>query len=119
MNLSDYTLPQLENVWQKKMKDAKVLGADYAKYKADYTSLDSLTKSLLANIMKSMDGAVSTKKDLAYGNEEYDLHIAGVNQAYRVYIDLEVKWKLAQVELDMIRTLMTNRRSELKEFAGG
>lgn len=114
--LSHYTLPELENYFQKLMMDAEKVGHSYAEKRATYEDLDSKKKPFLGSIMSSIEGPVSVREKLAYADGEYGVFNEGLSASRREYFRAQVDWELMRVRLDMVRTLISNRREEMKRI---
>lgn len=117
-NLSDFTIGELENYCQELLADLPKVAEEWAKAKSVYATDDDKKKSVLATIMNEYEGSQAAKECLALGHQTYLDYLEKISVSRGVFLRSEIAYDIIKLKLDFLRTIISNRREEIKNFKG-
>lgn len=115
-NINEMDMPELEQSMQVYVGQAVEAGKNWAEKKAVFESLEDKRKPLLAIILEKLEGSASLKEKLAYGDQDYRVFLEGLSKAREFFYQSQVDWDMAKLKLEMIRSVISNRREEIKNL---
>lgn len=118
MKLTGLTILQLEEQLQNCLELLEADGGTWAKDKASYEDLEDKRKPMLASLMSRFEGAQSFKEQQAYSAPEWQVYLNGLSEARKRFYKAQVSYELSKLRIDVIRSLMSTRREEVKNFRG-
>ena|SRR3990167_9207852 len=96
------------------------IGAEWARFKALYElSVDS-KKTKLASIIDGnlKSGSFSDREVQARASDDWKMFMADQKRLYDCYFNAQVGWDVIRARHEGLRTIISNRREEIKKFNG-
>ena len=90
---------------------------EWAISKAAFEELKEFTKTVLFGAMPN-DGKVTEKEKIAYTSHTYTLHLEGMACARAEYLKRDAEVDTYKAKLDVLRTVISARKEEIKRFNG-
>lgn len=116
--MNHLTIPQLESKLLQWVSDSEESGKVWAEKKALYESLEDKKKPLVAVLMERFDGSNAHKETKALAHEEYKTFLAGLKEARLEYYQSQVAYDAANRKIEVLRSLLSARKEEVKNFRG-
>lgn len=118
MNFNELTLSELIYCLNSYIANAEKLGKDYAVKRADFEQVEDKKKPYLAVLMSRHSGAQNLKEQLALASNEWMVFLEGLAEERKAFYQAEVDYDMARLKVDTIRTVISTRREEIKNFKG-
>lgn len=99
------------------LEDVRVKGIEYAKKKRIYEELKKKEKPYFCSLMPS-EGSQGFKEQIAYKSLEYKNYLNGEMQAFGEFNLADVEYEHAKLSVEVIRTITSTMREEIKNFKG-
>lgn len=118
MNTED-NIPELCEKLDKWISHLKKYGDKWAVSKALFESLEDKRKPLIAKLMMKYDEkSNAAKEQMALADNEFDIFLNGLTEVRKNYLQAQVDYDVAKVKVDALRTLISARKEEVKQFKG-
>ncbi|MGD9600069.1 MAG: hypothetical protein AB7P94_17275 [Steroidobacteraceae bacterium] len=114
-NISEWTLPELENASQKLFVECGDVGASWAAAKATSESLEELKKVTIARLKETFTGADNKREMDALATNQYSAYLDGLKKSKTEFYKLDSTYKLLLKKIDFMQSVIVNRREELKK----
>lgn len=118
MEITAYTIPQLESLLLKWISEVEETGNRWAEAKAEHETVDDKRKPMLAAIKCRHEGSEAKKTTLAEASKEYKIFLMGLSEARKSYLQAQVNYDTAKLKVDALRTLISARKVEVANFKG-
>jgi len=118
MKLSSCTIQELEQELESNMTALASFGNKYAEDRGDFEDFEDKKKMLLASLMGKHEGSQSFKEQKAYTDEAWAAYLSGLSYMRREFYKSQVIYEMKKSYIDLLRTLITTRREEVKRFKG-
>lgn len=114
--LHELTMPELEEELESKTKLLEKEGNDFVVKKSQFENLAELHKVILSKLKTSFEGSDAAKETSAMASPDYETYKQGLGAAREQYYQAQVKYDLVKLKIDVLRTIISNRREELQRF---
>ena len=118
MSFYDLSIPEMCTKIESAYSEMAKSGVKWAKSKALYESILEKKKPMLGMIQKKYEGSQSLKEGLAYADFDYATYLDGLNAAYSNYLMDQVSYDNAKLKIECLRSLISARKEEVKNFRG-
>lgn len=116
MKFSSLSIQELEQELESNMTALASFGNKYAEDRGDFEDFEDKKKPLLASLMAKHEGSQAFKEQKAYTDEEWEAYLSGLSYIRREFYKSQVLYEMKKSCLDLLRTLITTRREEVKRF---
>ncbi len=114
---NNLTIAQLEESIIEHVNKAEKSGEEWANAKALYEDLEDKRKSYLASLMPH-EGSQAAKEQQALAEPVYGQYLNGLGEARKAYLIAQVKYEMDRLKIEVLRTLISTRREEVRNFKG-
>ena len=118
MKLTGLTISALETQLQECLDLLEANGQVWAVDKAQYEDFEDKRKPMLATLMSRFDGSQALKEQHAYETVDWQVYLRGLSEARKSYYKSQVEYEQSKLKIDVVRTLISTRREEVKNFRG-
>ncbi len=108
----------IEEQYKKILKESKDVREEWATAKSAYDSIHNKKGSYVSFLMSKETGSNAEKKMRAEATDEWTVFLDGLNEANKNYLQAQANKEFYIDRLEFARSLMTNRREEIKNFGG-
>lgn len=112
------TIPELETFLQDNVLKVQEAGSKWAEAKALHESTEDKRKPILAKLMNLFEGSHAYKEQQAYADDDWKVFLDGLALIRRDYYQAQVNYDMAKLKIDVLRTVISTRREEVKNFKG-
>lgn len=112
------TIPELETFLQENVLRVQDAGFKWAEAKALHESTEDKRKPILARLMNRFEGSHSHKEQQAYAEDDWKIFLDGLSLIRKDYYQAQVNYDMAKLKIDVLRTVISTRREEVKNFKG-
>lgn len=116
MKYSSCSIQELEQELEVNMMDLESFGNEYAINRGDFEDFEDKKKPLLASLMAKHEGSQALKEQKAYTEGEWETYLSGLSYIRRQFYKSQVLYEMKKSHLDLLRTLISTRREEVKRF---
>ncbi len=114
--LHELTMPELEEELESKTRLLEKEGNDFVAKKSQFENLSELNKVILSKLKTSFEGSDAFKETSALASPDYENYKKGLGAAREEYYQSQIKYDLLKLKIDVLRTIISNRREELQRF---
>lgn len=118
MPLHDLSMAELENLYEAKIKEAEKAGKEWVEAKAEFESYDDKRKPEIARLMGLHEGSIAQREMLALSHPDWKAFLSLIAAERRRYLAATVGYDMAKLKIEAIRTIISTRREEVKNFRG-
>lgn len=108
-------IAEIEEKLIKQLSLTEKFGNEWAEAKASYEDFEDKKRSMLASLMPE-EGSQAFKEQQAYKSEGWEIFCAGLSEARKKYLQIQVAYDLAKLKIEVLRSLLSTRREEMKSL---
>lgn len=118
MSINELSIPELSDLLTKSISICKSQGDKWAIQKSLFDSIEDKRKPLIAKLMMKFSGSQNLREQMALADHEYEIYLSGLSAARNEYFSSLVQYDNAKLKVEAIRTLISARKEEVKQFKG-
>lgn len=114
MDLSQKTIPQLEQLLIDIVLKAEVCGLAWANARSQYETQKSKAEKVFSMVCDKYEGSQAHKEKKATFDDSYSKCVDELNDLRAIDLRSKIEYDISLLKVDSIRTILSNRREMVK-----